>query len=96
MKLYSGAHMRDEPSDRLTRIAGRLIEAFEADPEYEEDDRCALMFSDGQDHRGGMVILGYESPLAVIVDMLAFVQATAATQGIDMDLITINDDGITR
>jgi len=93
--LVSRAEQFDEPQDRLTRIAGRLIEAFEADPEHEEGDRCALSFSDSG-AEGGMVFFGYDDNVQALTDLLAFVQAASMTMGLRLDIVGLDEDGVTR
>lgn len=78
-----------EPHDRLTRLAGVMTEALDADPEH-GDEKCVVFLQDGD--RGGMVLHGYEDHREAVADVLVHLQALLAANGYDLQIMTMPDD----
>jgi hypothetical protein len=78
----------DEPHDRLTRMANRILDGFEADPEFREGDKVIAMLFDSE--RGGIGMRGYEDvehgDSEALVDLFLHLQAIFRANGKDLQL----------
>jgi hypothetical protein len=79
-----------EPHDRQTRIAARLIDASEADPELAAGERIVVLVSD--DETGGLGLRGYDGddPTAAVVDILGHARAIMRAYGGDLALLPLD------
>jgi hypothetical protein len=68
------------------------IRAFEAHPEYQEDDKCIVFLDDGE--RGGLVLHGYESDTDAMVDLLMHLRAIFRANGKELTLVPIRKIGV--
>lgn len=76
-----------EPFDRLTRMAERMVNGLEADPEYARADIRAIVFIDSDvERRGGLVLHGYDDDSDAMAAILSHVKAVFATHGVELDL----------
>lgn len=80
-----------EPTDRLTRLAGRMLEAMEADPEFQHGDRVIVLLNN--DDFGGIASLGYQDMAGMIADMLTQLQVMGKTRGTLIDIGFVGPDG---
>lgn len=83
-----------EPHDRLTAMADRLTDAFDADSEHEEGDKCIIFLDDGK--RAGLCIHGYEKTQDALVDLLGHLTAMFQSMGMRLDVMALDADGVTR
>jgi hypothetical protein len=83
-----------QPHDRLTRICDGMIKTFEAHPEHHQDDKC-IIFLDSE-RRGGLVLSGYEDHAEAMVNLFMHMRAVFRANGQDLDIISLDDDGVTR
>src|SRR5262245_21580642 len=79
----------ERPVDRLTRIAERVSELIEDDPEYRDGDRAIVSIFD-PDH-AGTGLFGYESDTDAMVDMFLLLRAVARANGKDLEYVGIPD-----
>jgi hypothetical protein len=77
----------DEPHDRLTRLCGAMTDALDAHPERREGDRCAIFLDD--EHRGGIVLHGWESDTEALAALLMHLRAIFRANGKDLEVIGI-------
>ena len=84
----------EEPHDRLTRICDAMTETFDAHPEHQPDDKC-IVFLDSE-KKGGLVIYGYDDDAEAMTHLLLHLKAIFAANGKRLDLMFLDDDGITR
>ena len=78
------------PHDRLTRIADRLLTVVEADPEYQDGDKC-IVFMDGDNH-GGLGMHGYDSDTEAMVNLFVHLKAIFAANGRTLMVMPIGSD----
>jgi hypothetical protein len=71
-----------------------MSDCFKAHPEHQEEDKCIVFLDDGR--FGGLVIVDYEDDKAAIVNLLMHLKAMFKANGMDMDLMTLGQDGVTR
>ena len=90
----SDVHRSEEPHDRMTRIADRMTEAMDADPEFEEGDKCIVFLDDG--HRAGLCMHGYTDDRDAIVSLLMHLTAMFKANGMHLDLMTLGEEGVWR
>jgi hypothetical protein len=82
-----------EPDGRLTRIAGRLSDALDADPEFgREHDRAILMIMD--EHGGGIGIHAYKDDTEAMVDLLMHLRAMFEANGKTILILPMAGGGV--
>lgn len=74
-----------QPLERMTRLCAVMVDALEAHPEYDDSIRCAITVTDGE--QGGMVILGYDTDMQAVHEVLKHLRAMAAMNGIKLMLV---------
>ena len=84
----------DVPIDRQSRIADRMSEAFDADPEHREGDMCIIFVDD--DKSGTICIYGYEDTSHAMTHLLIHLQSIFAANGKKLDLMFMDEEGIDR
>jgi hypothetical protein len=93
--MISDVHLsEDGPIDRLTRICDDVTKAFDAHPEHHDGDKCIVFLDDGE--RGGLVIHGYDDTQEALVDLLMHMKAMFQANGKRMDLVFMDEKGVTR
>lgn len=85
----------DEPHDRLTRICDRMTKVFNTDVELQPKDKCVVFLDDGA-RASGMVINGYADDFEGVIAVLVHLRAIFRANGQDLELIALDDDGVTR
>lgn len=85
----------DEPRDRKTRIANRVSDLIEHDPEYIDGDRAIVTILDGEG--GGIGLFGFESDTDAMVDLFIMLRSIARANGKDLEYVAIPDspEGLT-
>lgn len=78
-----------QPSDRKTRIAGRVSGLIENDPEYVDGDRAIVTILD--DKGGGIGLFGYEDDTDAMVDLFMLLRSIARANGKDLEYVGIPD-----
>lgn len=84
-----------EPTDRKTRIASRVSELIENDPEYIDGDKAIVTVLDNEG--GGIGLFGYENDTDAMVDLFVMLRAIARANGRDLEYVGIPDspEGLT-
>ena len=80
-----------EPHDRLTRMAERMLGAFEADPEYREGDRAIVLLDDKR--HGGIGTRGHGEPDDMLDDLLVHLKALFEVHGRPLAIAPIGGEG---
>ena len=83
-----------QPHDRLTRICDRMTKTFDMHPEHLSTDKCIVFLEDGK--MGGLSLHGYDDDTEAMVDLLMHLKAMFAANGKRLDLMFMDEDGITR
>jgi hypothetical protein len=81
-----------EPHDRLTRISARLMEAFDADPEFQEGDKLIVFLNN--EKMSGIGVHGYggETPdLDAMVDLFIHLKAVFKANGKDLQMHALRE-----
>jgi hypothetical protein len=78
-----------EPHDRLTRICNRMIDALQADPEYQGDQCCVFLDSA---EMGGMVFHGYDEWGEAVAAVFAHMAAMFEANGKKLMVVPIGHD----
>lgn len=78
-----------EPTDRKTRIASRVSELIENDPEYIDGDKAIVTVLDSEG--GGIGLFGYENDVDAMVDLFVMLRAIARANGRDLEYVGIPD-----
>jgi hypothetical protein len=81
----------DEPISRLTRMCATMTEAFEADPEHREGDKCIVFLDDGD--RGGIQMHGYDNYAEGMADLMRHIEAMFKANGLTMTFVPVNAVG---
>ena len=79
----------EEPTDRKTRIADRVVELIQHDPEYIEGDRALTVILD--DKGGGIGMFGYEADNEAMSDLFLMLRSIARANGMDLEYVSIPD-----
>ncbi len=98
-EVTTWAEQHEEPTTRLTRMADVAIQAIEAHPEYRESDQFIIFLDEAVEdhqHQGGMVISGYADHSEALTSIFMHMQAIMKANGFRLDLMAMNDDGVTR
>jgi hypothetical protein len=83
-----------DPTDRLGRIAGAMLEAAEQHPEAREGDKVIVMLDSGPDGRGLIAHGGYDEAEGsdAFVNLLGHVDALAQANGMRMEFIPMSGE----
>ena len=68
-----------EPHDRLTRIAGRVGDHVENDPEFQEGDRCIVLTNNAKN--SGIGLFGYDSDMEAFTELFLSLRAIMRVNG---------------
>jgi hypothetical protein len=82
------AKRSSEPQDRLTRIAGRLIERLSDDPELQGGDKVIVMLEDATS--GGIAMAGYESDADAIAALFMYLKVVFEANGRTLTFVPIH------
>jgi hypothetical protein len=94
MEVSDVTRTEGEPHERLTRIADRMTDAMDADPEVRDTDKCIVFLDDGE--RAGMCLHGYTDDREAIVSLLMHLTAIFQANGMKLDLMTLGENGVWR
>lgn len=75
------------PHDRLTRISARMMEAMDADPEFQEGDRAIIFLNNGD--WGGIGIHRFEGEtpdLDALAELFIHLKAVFRANGKDLQI----------
>ena len=81
----------DEPHDRLTRMCEVMTEAFDADPEHRDGDKCIVFLDDG--NWGGIQMHGYDDYADGMADLMRHVEAMFKANGLTMTFVPVETIG---
>jgi hypothetical protein len=68
-----------EPVDRLTRLAGALVDALAEHPEYTSEIKAIVLLNDRE--RGGICLHGYDRDTEAIADLFVHLRSICEANG---------------
>jgi hypothetical protein len=82
------ARRTNEPVTRLTEVANRMVETWDADPDTKPRDRGIIMLMNGRD--GGVAFFGYDDPdndTAAIADLIVHLRNIMIANGKHVEIV---------
>lgn len=93
---YVARHV-DEPWDRLTRVADKMIDTMNLHPEHQDGDRCIIMLMSADDSTGGVGLAGYgegseRDDTKAISDLIMHLNSIMVANGKHLDIGFLRDN----
>ena len=82
--------LQDEPFDPMTRLAAEMLV-----PAEQTDNVKAIVFLENPDV-AGIAMSGYDDPNDAVVALIIHLKAIFASQGRQLDFVTLDDDGVNK
>jgi len=84
------------PIDRLTEMAGRMLDTLEKDDEFNSNVKAIIMLTDDNTKMNGTAMGGWEDDIEPVAFLLETVRSIMKSNGTQMDLMFMNEDGMHR
>ena len=82
--------------DRLTAMASRMLDTLEAEEEFNTNVKAIIMLTDDETKMNGTAMGGWDDDIEPVAFLLETVKSIMKSNGTQMDLMFMNEDGVHR